>query len=131
MAASPVARSVTSGAASPAAASRLQSAAAPPGRDILAAIGNTPMVEIPSLAPGPDVRLFAKLEGFNPTGSVKDRIALALIESLERRGRLGPGTVLLEATSGNTGIALALVARRRGYPITLVMPDNVTPERRA
>jgi cysteine synthase len=101
------------------------------GRDILDAIGNTPLVEIASLSPDPSVRLFAKLEGANPTGSVKDRIALALVEDLERRGELGPGRVLLEATSGNTGIALALVARRRGYPISLVMPDDVSAERRA
>jgi len=97
---------------------------------IVDAIGHTPLVGIQSLSPNPDVRLFAKLEGANPTGSVKDRIAEALIDDLEARGRLGPGQVLLESTSGNTGIALAMVARRRGYPVTLVMADNVSPERR-
>jgi [CysO sulfur-carrier protein]-thiocarboxylate-dependent cysteine synthase len=98
--------------------------------DIVAAIGNTPLVGIQSLSPSPGVRLLAKLEGANPTGSVKDRIAVALVDDLEARGELGPGRILLESTSGNTGIALALVARRRGYPLTLVMADNVTPERR-
>ena len=98
--------------------------------DIVATIGNTPMVGIQSLSPDPSVRLFAKLEGANPTGSVKDRIAVALVDDLEARGELGPDKILLESTSGNTGIALALVARRRGYPLALVMPDNVTPERR-
>ena len=97
---------------------------------IVDAIGHTPLVGIQSLSPNPDVRLFAKLEGANPTGSVKDRIADALIDDLEARGRLGPGAILLESTSGNTGIALAMVARRRGYPVTLVMADNVSPERR-
>ena len=97
---------------------------------IVDAIGHTPLVGIQSLSPHPDVRLFAKLEGANPTGSVKDRIAEALIDDLEARGRLGPEKVLLESTSGNTGIALAMVARRRGYPVTLVMADNVSPERR-
>jgi len=97
---------------------------------IVDAIGHTPLVGIQSLSPNPDVRLFAKLEGANPTGSVKDRIAEALIDDLEARGRLGPGQILLESTSGNTGIALAMVARRRGYPVTLVMADNVSSERR-
>jgi [CysO sulfur-carrier protein]-thiocarboxylate-dependent cysteine synthase len=99
--------------------------------DILGAIGNTPMVGIQSLSPEPTIRLFAKLEGVNPTGSVKDRIAVALVDDLERRGLLRPGKALLEATSGNTGISLALVATRRGFPLTLVMADNVSPERRA
>jgi len=98
--------------------------------DVLSAIGNTPLVGIPSLSPDPSVQLFAKLEGANPTGSVKDRIAVALVDDLEARGELGPGKVLLESTSGNTGIALALVARRRGYRLTVVMADNVSPERR-
>ncbi|MFI5227207.1 MAG: PLP-dependent cysteine synthase family protein [Candidatus Limnocylindrales bacterium] len=93
-------------------------------------MGHTPLVGIQSLSPRPAVRLLAKLEGANPTGSVKDRIAEALIDDLEARGRLAPGQVLLESTSGNTGIALAMVARRRGYPVTLVMADNVSPERR-
>src|SRR3954466_3100787 len=99
--------------------------------DIVAAIGNTPLVGIQSLSPDPTVRLYAKLEGANPTGSVKDRIAVGLVDDLERRGLLGEGKILLESTSGNTGISLALVARRRGYPLTLVMADNVSPERRA
>jgi [CysO sulfur-carrier protein]-thiocarboxylate-dependent cysteine synthase len=97
---------------------------------VVDAIGHTPLVGIQSLSPNPGVRLFAKLEGANPTGSVKDRIAEALIDDLEARGQLGPGKVLLESTSGNTGIALAMIARRRGYPVTLVMADNVSPERR-
>jgi cysteine synthase len=101
-----------------------------PHVDIVDAIGHTPMVGIPSLSPRPDVRLFAKLEGSNPTGSVKDRIAEALFDDLEASGKLRPGKTLLESTSGNTGIALAMIARRRGYPITLVMADNVTAERR-
>ncbi|HKA26094.1 MAG TPA: pyridoxal-phosphate dependent enzyme, partial [Gaiellaceae bacterium] len=77
---------------------------------MLGLIGNTPLVELPRLSPKPDVRLFAKLEGQNPTGSIKDRIALAMIEDAEKRGELEPGRELLEPTSGNTGIALALVA---------------------
>jgi [CysO sulfur-carrier protein]-thiocarboxylate-dependent cysteine synthase len=97
---------------------------------IVDAIGHTPLVGIQSLSLNPDVRLFAKLEGANPTGSVKDRIAGALIDDLEAHGRLGPGQILLESTSGNTGIALGMVAQRRGYPVTLVMADNVSPERR-
>jgi [CysO sulfur-carrier protein]-thiocarboxylate-dependent cysteine synthase len=97
---------------------------------ILEAIGHTPLVEIARLSPSPTVRLFAKLEMMNPTGSVKDRIAKYLIEDLERRGLLGPDSIILEPTSGNTGIALAMIARRKGYRIRLVMPANVTPERR-
>jgi cysteine synthase len=97
---------------------------------IVEAIGQTPLVEISRLSPAPTVRLFAKLEMANPTGSVKDRVAKYLIEDLEARGVLGPGKVILEPTSGNTGIALAMIAGRKGYPITLVMPENVTPERR-
>jgi len=99
--------------------------------DILGTIGNTPLVRIDSLSPEGNVNLFAKLEGANPTGSVKDRIATALVDDLEARGELGPGKILLESSSGNTAIALALVARRRGYPLTVVMADNVSPERRA
>ncbi|HEX8026677.1 MAG TPA: cysteine synthase family protein [Candidatus Limnocylindrales bacterium] len=97
---------------------------------ILGTIGNTPLVRVDSLTPDPSVKLLAKLEGANPTGSVKDRIAAALVDDLEARGELGPGKVLLESSSGNTAIALALVARRRGYPLTVVMADNVSPERR-
>lgn len=97
---------------------------------IVDAIGHTPLVGIQSLSPSPAVHLLAKLEGANPTGSVKDRVAVALVDDLEARGLLGPGSILLESTSGNTGIALAMVASRRGYPLTLVMPVNITPERR-
>jgi cysteine synthase B len=98
--------------------------------DILAAIGHTPLVEIARMSPKPSVRLFAKLEMANPTGSVKDRVAKALIEDLEASGRLHDDSIILEPTSGNTGISLAMIGRRRGYRVTLVMPDNVTPERR-
>ena len=94
-------------------------------------IGGTPIVEIARLSPNPDVRLFAKLEAANPTGSVKDRVARALVEDLEATGRLAPDSILLEATSGNTGIALAMIGRRKGYRVAVVMPDNVTVERRA
>lgn len=99
-------------------------------RDIVATIGNTPLVGIASLSPDPSVRLLAKLERQNPTGSVKDRISAALVDDLEARGRLGPGQILLESTSGNTGISLGLIATRRGYPLTLVMAENVSIERR-
>jgi cysteine synthase len=98
--------------------------------DIEAAIGHTPLVGLDRLSPKPGVRILAKLEGMNPTGSVKDRIARALIEDLEARGLLTPDSIILEPTSGNTGIALAMLASRRGHRITLVMPDNVTAERR-
>jgi [CysO sulfur-carrier protein]-thiocarboxylate-dependent cysteine synthase len=97
--------------------------------DIVAAIGNTPLVELRRLSPKPGVRIWAKLESQNPTGSVKDRVARALIEDAEEKGAIGPGMTILEPTSGNTGIALAMIARRKGYPIKVVMPDNVTPER--
>ena len=97
--------------------------------DILGSIGNTPLVGIQRLAPGPSVRLWAKLEGQNPTGSVKDRIALRMIEEAEASGALTPGMRILEPTSGNTGIALGLVARRKGYPLTVVVPENAGEER--
>ena len=97
---------------------------------ILDTVGRTPLVEIARMSPLPEVRLFAKLEMANPTGSVKDRAAKYLVEDLERTGRLKPDSIILEPTSGNTGIALAMIARRKGYRIALVMPDNVTPERR-
>ena len=97
---------------------------------ILDAIGHTPLVEIPRMSPNPDVRIFAKLEMTNPTGSVKDRAAKYLVEDLERRGLLGPDSIILEPTSGNTGIALAMIGRRKGYRVALVMPENVTQERR-
>jgi cysteine synthase B len=98
--------------------------------DILDAIGHTPLVEIPRMSPNPDVRIYAKLEMVNPTGSVKDRVAKYLVEDLEERGLLGPESIILEPTSGNTGIALAMIGRRKGYRVALVMPDNVTNERR-
>jgi len=98
--------------------------------DILDAIGHTPIVEIPRMSPNPAVRIFAKLEMVNPTGSVKDRVAKYLIEDLEARGRLRTDSIILEPTSGNTGIALAMIGRRKGYRVALVMPDNVTNERR-
>lgn len=98
--------------------------------DILDAIGHTPIVEIPRMSPNPAVQLFGKLEMVNPTGSVKDRVAKYLVEDLERRGLLGPDSIILEPTSGNTGIALAMIGRRKGYRVALVMPDNVTNERR-
>ncbi len=97
---------------------------------LLDLIGSTPLVELPRLSPKPAVRLYAKLEGQNPTGSIKDRVAKAMIEAAEASGELEPGRALLEPTSGNTGISLALVAKLRGYPLTCVMPANVTEERR-
>ncbi len=97
---------------------------------ILDAIGYTPLVEIPRMSPNPSVRIFAKLEMLNPTGSVKDRVAKYLIEDLEVRGLLHEDSIILEPTSGNTGIALAMIGRRKGYRVALVMPDNVTNERR-
>jgi len=97
---------------------------------LLDLVGNTPLVELKRLAPSPAVRLYAKLEGQNPSGSVKDRIAKAMVETAEARGELDPGRELLEPTSGNTGIALAMVARIKGYGLTCVMPANATPERR-
>ena len=96
---------------------------------ILDAIGNTPLVQLPNLSPSEDVRFFAKLEGQNPTGSVKDRIAKYMLEDAERKGELTPGRVILEATSGNTGIALAFIGRLMGYRVKVVMPDNVSEER--
>jgi len=93
-------------------------------------IGNTPTVDISGLSPNPDVRVVIKLEGQNPGGSVKDRIALAMIDAAERDGRLKPGGTILEPSSGNTGIALAMIARTRGYLLKVVLPENVTPERR-
>jgi cysteine synthase len=99
-------------------------------RGILDLIGNTPLVELERLSPKREVRLYAKLEGQNPTGSIKDRVALALIEEAEVRGDVEPGRELLEPTSGNTGISLALVAKLKGYRLTVVLPNNVTEERR-
>lgn len=101
-----------------------------PYASILELIGHTPLVELQHLSPNPEVHIFAKLEGQNPTGSVKDRIALAMITRAEASGELTPGRTLIEPTSGNTGIALAMIARVRGYHFIAVMPDNVSHERR-
>jgi len=97
--------------------------------DLLASVGNTPLVGLPTLSPSPDVRLWAKLEDRNPTGSIKDRAALAMIEHAEKDGLLRPGCTILEPTSGNTGISLAMVARLRGYRLVCVMPENTSEER--
>ena len=97
---------------------------------ILGLIGDTPLVGIHALSPNPDVRIYAKLEGQNPGGSAKDRIALKMVEMAERDGVLRPGDTILEPSSGNTGIGLALVAKLRGYRLRVVMPDNVSIERR-
>jgi cysteine synthase len=97
--------------------------------DIVQAIGNTPLVELKRFSPKPGVRIWAKMESFNPTGSVKDRVARALIEDAEEKGLIRPGQTILEPTSGNTGISLAMICSRKGYPLKVVMPDNVTPER--
>jgi cysteine synthase B len=97
--------------------------------DLVAAIGNTPMVEMPRLAPSPRIRLWAKLELANPTGSVKDRIARAMLDDARATGALQPGQTILEPSSGNTGISLALLGARLGHPVRIVMPDNTTPER--
>ena len=96
---------------------------------LLESVGNTPIVGLPALSPSADVRLWAKLEDRNPTGSVKDRAALAMIEDAERSGRLSPGDTILEPTSGNTGISLAMAARLKGYQLICVMPENVSAER--
>src|SRR6266566_112986 len=97
--------------------------------DIVQAIGNTPLVELKRLSPKPGVRIWAKMESANPTGSVKDRVARALIEDAEERGLIGPGQMILEPTSGNTGISPAIICPPKGYPLKVVMPENVTPER--
>ena len=97
--------------------------------DIVASIGHTPLVELKTVSPKPDVRIWAKLESANPTGSVKDRVARAMIEDAEARGAIEPGKTILEPTSGNTGISLAMICRRKGYPLKVVMPSNVTEER--
>src|SRR3979490_496665 len=106
--------------------------AVPPRTTIERAIGNTPLVELPSFSPQPGVRLWAKLEGANPSGSVKDRVALAMLDAAEEKGDLHPGTerIIVEPTSGNTGIALAMLASRRGYRFLAVLPENVSIERR-
>ena len=98
--------------------------------NILELIGNTPMVRINTLSPNPNVSIFAKLEGFNPTGSIKDRIALKMIEDAERKGLLKPGKTIIEPTSGNTGIGLAIIGIIKGYPVEIVMSSAVSVERR-
>jgi len=97
--------------------------------DLLSTIGHTPMVELPHLAPSPRIRLYAKLESANPTGSVKDRIALTMLEDGRASGALAPGQTVLEPSSGNTGISLAMIGRLMGHPVRIVMPDNTTVER--
>ena len=100
-----------------------------PYKGILATIGNTPIVELQNLSPKPEVRIFAKLEGQNPTGSVKDRIGLKMIERAEADREISPNRTILEPTSGNTGISLAMIGRLKGYKVTVVMPENVSEER--
>jgi [CysO sulfur-carrier protein]-thiocarboxylate-dependent cysteine synthase len=97
--------------------------------DVVQAIGNTPLIELRRLTPKAGVRIWAKMESFNPTGSVKDRVARSLIEDAEEKGLIRPGQTILEPTSGNTGISLAMICSRKGYPLKVVMPENVTPER--
>ena len=98
--------------------------------NLIETVGDTPLVGLPTLSPTPDVRLWAKLEDQNPTGSIKDRAALAMIEAAEADGRLTPGCTILEPTSGNTGISMAMVAKMRGYRMVCVMPENTSEERR-
>ncbi|SVD27010.1 uncharacterized protein METZ01_LOCUS379864, partial [marine metagenome] len=98
-------------------------------KGILTTIGNTPTVELQNLSPKESVRIFAKLEGQNPTGSVKDRIALKMIEQAEQNGDISSSRTILEPTSGNTGISIAMIARIKGYRVKVVMPENVSPER--
>ena len=97
---------------------------------LIESVGNTPLIGLPTLSPSPDVRLWAKMEDRNPTGSIKDRAALAMIDRAEKEGRLRPGCTILEPTSGNTGISLAMVAKLRGYRVVCVMPENTSIERR-
>src|SRR3954471_667571 len=96
--------------------------------DPLALVGRTPLVELTNCSPRPGVRLFAKLEGQNPTGSIKDRIVAYLIEQARLRGLLRAGQEIVEATTGNTGIALAMLGRRLGHPVRLVVPETVFPD---
>jgi len=97
---------------------------------LLASVGHTPLVGLPRLSPSPDVRLWAKLEDRNPTGSIKDRAALRMVEEAEKSGQLRPGCTILEPTSGNTGISLAMAARMKGYRLVCVMPENTSSERK-
>ncbi|MDP4936833.1 MAG: cysteine synthase family protein, partial [Ilumatobacteraceae bacterium] len=101
-----------------------------PHESVLDLIGNTPLVDVSRLSPNPNVRIIAKLENQNPFGSVKDRIAKAMIEDAEKHGRLVPGQTIIEPSSGNTGIALAAIAQVKGYPIKILMPTSVSIERR-
>ena len=98
-------------------------------KGIINTIGNTPLVELQRMSPNENVRIFAKLEGQNPTGSVKDRIALKMIEQAERDGEISANRTILEPTSGNTGISLAMIGRMKGYKVAVVMPENVSVER--
>ncbi|MDA3017984.1 MAG: pyridoxal-phosphate dependent enzyme, partial [Actinomycetota bacterium] len=93
-------------------------------------VGHTPLVGLPRLSPSPQVRLWAKMEDRNPTGSIKDRAALSMLDAAEASGALKPGSTILEPTSGNTGISLAMAAKVRGYQLICVMPENTSPERR-
>ncbi|CAB4872855.1 unannotated protein [freshwater metagenome] len=95
-----------------------------------ASVGNTPLIGLPRLSPAPNVRLWAKMEDRNPTGSIKDRTAISMVDAAEKSGLLKPGATILEPTSGNTGISLAMVAKVRGYKLICVMPENTSPERR-
>jgi cysteine synthase len=97
---------------------------------VLEMIGGTPMIDVSVLSPNPNVRILGKMEGQNPAGSVKDRIALRMIEEAEADGTLTPGKTIIEPSSGNTGIAMAMIARLKGYPIKIVLPENVSIERR-
>src|SRR3982750_420042 len=98
--------------------------------NLLASVGGTPLVGLPRLSPSPEGRLWAKLEDQNPTGSIKDRPALRMIEEAEKEGLLRPGCTILEPTSGNTGISLAMAAKLKGYRMVCVMPENTSEERR-
>ena len=97
---------------------------------LLDLVGNTPLVELTRISPKPSVKIYGKLEGQNPTGSIKDRVAKSMIEAAEASGELTPGRHLLEPTSGNTGHSLAMIAKLKGYPLTCVMPENATEERK-
>ncbi|MFM7064539.1 MAG: PLP-dependent cysteine synthase family protein, partial [Actinomycetes bacterium] len=97
---------------------------------VLDLIGNTPIVDVSQLSPNPDVRILGKMEGQNPAGSVKDRIALSMITEAEEDGTLSPGRTIIEPSSGNTGIAMAMICQLRGYTLKIVLPGNVSPERR-
>jgi cysteine synthase B len=102
-----------------------------PYSNILETIGNTPLVKLERFQPKPGVNIFAKLEGQNPTGSVKDRIAKLMVEKAELAGELASGKIILEPSSGNTGVSLAMIANYKGYKVEIVLPDNVTTERQA